>query len=135
MYNKIWSPLKQEFVDTLSYDGKKALKMYVNSFMTGGAEGEVGADNNGPDEPQGAVGEEQQQDAAGSGEGGDDVVDAAGSGEEVVAGNNVDADAGNANELCFNKSDLTRMGKKAGELSTVVNDLVNNKKEEDEEEE
>ena len=37
MYNKIWSPLKQEFVETLSVEGKKALKMYVNSLMTGGA--------------------------------------------------------------------------------------------------
>jgi hypothetical protein len=37
MYNQIWSPLKQEFVDTLSTDGRQALKMYVNSFMTGGA--------------------------------------------------------------------------------------------------
>ena len=37
MYNKIWSPLKQEFVETLSYEGKKALKMYVNSFMIGGS--------------------------------------------------------------------------------------------------
>jgi hypothetical protein len=37
MYNQIWSPLKQEFVPTLSLDGRQALKMYVNSFMTGGA--------------------------------------------------------------------------------------------------
>ena len=37
MYNQIWSPLKQEFVATLSLDGRQALKMYVNSFMTGGA--------------------------------------------------------------------------------------------------
>ena len=37
MYNQIWSPLKQEFVPTLSKHGRKALKMYVNSFMTGGA--------------------------------------------------------------------------------------------------
>jgi hypothetical protein len=36
MYNQIWSPLKQEFVETLSDEGKKALKLYVNSFMTGG---------------------------------------------------------------------------------------------------
>lgn len=43
MYNQIWSPLKQEFVPTLSKHGRQALKMYVNSFMTGGAEpGEVG---------------------------------------------------------------------------------------------
>jgi hypothetical protein len=38
MYNQIWSPLKQEFVETLSLDGRQALKMYVNSFMTGGAD-------------------------------------------------------------------------------------------------
>jgi hypothetical protein len=37
MYNQIWSPLKQEFVPTLSKHGRQALKMYVNSFMTGGA--------------------------------------------------------------------------------------------------
>jgi len=37
MYNQIWNPLKQEFVETLSTDGRQALKMYVNSFMTGGA--------------------------------------------------------------------------------------------------
>ena len=41
MYNKIWSPLKQEFVETLSYEGKRALKMYVNSFMTGGVRQKV----------------------------------------------------------------------------------------------
>ena len=38
MYNNIWSPLKQEFVKTLSVEGKKALKMYVNSLMIGGSE-------------------------------------------------------------------------------------------------
>ena len=37
MYNQIWSPLKQEFVPTLSKHGKQALKIYVNSFMTGGS--------------------------------------------------------------------------------------------------
>lgn len=37
MYNQIWSPLKQEFVPTLSTDGRQALKMYINSFKTGGS--------------------------------------------------------------------------------------------------
>jgi hypothetical protein len=37
MYNQIWSPLKQEFVPTLSKHGKLALKMYINSFKTGGS--------------------------------------------------------------------------------------------------
>lgn len=39
MYNQIWSPLKQEFVPTLSKHGKQALKMYINSFKTGGSLG------------------------------------------------------------------------------------------------
>jgi hypothetical protein len=36
MYNQIWSPITNEFVPTLSKHGRQALKMYVNSFMTGG---------------------------------------------------------------------------------------------------
>jgi hypothetical protein len=37
MYSKIWSPYKQEFVSTFSIEGKKVIKAYVNSYMTGGA--------------------------------------------------------------------------------------------------
>ena len=39
MYSKIWNPYKLEFVSTFSIEGKKAIKAYVNSYMTGGASG------------------------------------------------------------------------------------------------
>lgn len=47
MYNQIWSPLKQEFVPTLSKHGKQVLKMYINSFKTGGSNTENPDNTNG----------------------------------------------------------------------------------------
>ena len=37
MYNRIWNPLKKEFVDILSADGTTSLKLYVSNIMKGGA--------------------------------------------------------------------------------------------------
>ena len=91
MYNKIWSPLKQEFVNTLSDEGKKALKLYVNSFMTGGAESQNAVEEKTQQNQSGGEGTTDKEGDKQEGTVAEEKVDDANSDENVQSGTDNEA--------------------------------------------